>query len=207
MHIKALLEQHGSQSGNLSSWQSGFVTTFRLKPEEDLKMSLLKFTQANKISAGSVISAVGSLSKVNLRLASAKHDGPSSYLKYEENFEIVSLVGTMEYNSTTGESYGHFHVSLADDAGKVIGGHLMEGCEVFTTAEVTLVQMRHLQFTRVMDSKSGYKELFVSVRNDYSFIGILQAMEYGLLILMRSIRSCICNWQLDYYSFPNTCGA
>lgn len=52
------------------------------------------------------------------------------------DFEIVSLHGTM--TTQNGEYYGHYHISVGDKTGKVMGGHLNQAvvsatCEVVVT--------------------------------------------------------------------------
>ena len=42
--------------------------------------------------------------------------------KFEGNFEIVSLTGTV--NTMNGEFYTHIHMSAGNDNGEVYGGHL-----------------------------------------------------------------------------------
>ena len=56
----------------------------------------------------------------------------------------------------------HLHISLSDDEGLCVGGHVLNGCVVFTTAEVTLLNIRGLDYSRQVDPHTGYKELVVS---------------------------------------------
>jgi len=79
----------------------------RLKPGQDLKKELVKFTIDNKIKSGFIITCVGSLRKANLRLA----DEEKSKI-FKQKFEIVSLVGTLSQYSP------HLHISLSDKKGK-----------------------------------------------------------------------------------------
>ena len=58
------------------------------------------------------------------------------------HFEIVSLTGVL---STHGS---HIHISISDSTGKTIGGHLMDGCKVYTTAELIIGQDYTKIFTR-----------------------------------------------------------
>jgi predicted DNA-binding protein with PD1-like motif len=149
-------------------WSSVAATTFRLKPHEDLMDALLSFTRTNRISAASIVTCVGSLRAVHIRLAAAgTADGSSGFYSNDsKRYEIVSLVGTLEYNSATDKATGHLHIGLADEHGVVIGGHLVTGCRVYTTAEVTLLRCPSLQHTRVHDPDSGYDELMVVPTND-----------------------------------------
>jgi predicted DNA-binding protein with PD1-like motif len=123
----------------------------RLRPGDDLRQQLIAFSQAHGIEAGAMMTCVGSLTDVTLRLAN--QEGPTHY---HGHFEIVSLVGTL---SATGGS--HLHLSVSDSTGRTIGGHLLDGCRVYTTAEIVLGELPALAFTREIDPTFGYKELAV----------------------------------------------
>ena len=122
----------------------------RLRPGDDLRQQLLAFTQAHDIRAGAVVTCVGSLTVASLRLANQA--GPT---EYRGHFEIVSLVGTL---STAGS---HLHLAIADSTGRTLGGHLLDGCRVYTTAEIVLGELPALEFRRETDPTFGYKELSV----------------------------------------------
>ena len=123
----------------------------RLRPGDDLRQALLAFVAAQRLEAGAVLTCVGSLTDVSLRLAN--QEGAT---RYQGHFEIVSLVGTL---AATGGS--HLHLSVSDSTGRTLGGHLLDGCRVYTTAEIVLAVLPELQFTRETDSTFGYKELVV----------------------------------------------
>ncbi|MFA5047763.1 MAG: PPC domain-containing DNA-binding protein [Patescibacteria group bacterium] len=122
----------------------------RLLPGQDLKVEIEKTVIENKIAAGCVLSIVGSLSKATLRLADGK-----AIKFWEESFEIVSGTGTLSADGC------HIHVAVADCEGKVIGGHLKEGCIINTTAEVVLLIFNDVKYSREDDSQTGFKELVV----------------------------------------------
>ena len=126
----------------------------RLRPGDDLREALLAYVAQQPIKAGAVLTCVGSLTVATLRLAN--QEGPT---EYHGHFEIVSLVGTL---SATGGS--HLHLSVADSTGSTLGGHLLAGCRVYTTAEIVLVALPGMEFTRETDSTFGYKELVVKHR-------------------------------------------
>jgi predicted DNA-binding protein with PD1-like motif len=58
----------------------------------------------------------------------------------------------------------HLHICIADGDGKTTGGHLTEGCTIFTTAEIIIGSFEDLRFSRTMDRETGYKEL--DIRED-----------------------------------------
>ncbi|CAM3182103.1 PPC domain-containing DNA-binding protein [Vibrio ordalii] len=127
------------------------VTVSRLIKGHDLKQSIAALIKQEKIQAGNIASCVGCLSEVRIRLA----DG-SSDRHLVDAFEIVSLVGTLT------ASHQHLHIAVADKTGKVIGGHLLDGCLINTTAELILHSYPDLVFQREFDNQTGYSELVAS---------------------------------------------
>ena len=133
------------------------VHALRLKPGDDLKKSLMQYAAAHELTAGCIITCVGSLQRLHIRLANASADEPNHVmLRTDQRFEIVSLVGTLNANSC------HVHISIADSCGALLGGHLLDGCVVFTTAEIVLGECRGYRFDRVLDHATGFPELDVT---------------------------------------------
>ncbi len=124
------------------------IFAIRLKPDQDLKASLRSFVQQNNIQSGFILTAVGSLKRANIRFASQ-----DSCQVLDERFEIVSLVGTLSIHGI------HLHISLSDQDGKTIGGHLVDGCLIYTTAEIVIGTSEDFIFLRTVDETTGYKEL------------------------------------------------
>jgi predicted DNA-binding protein with PD1-like motif len=124
------------------------VVALRLKPGQDLRREIEELVKARHIRAGFIITTVGSLSQAAMRLADQ-----SSTTRFEGKFEIVSLVGTL------GPDGVHLHISISDSTGRTIGGHLVEGCAIYTTAEIVIGEARGLIFARGTDPETGYKEL------------------------------------------------
>jgi hypothetical protein len=120
----------------------------RLKPNQDLKESLKSFVQKNNIQSGFILTAVGSLKQATLRFANR-----DNAQVFNERFEIVSLVGTLSIHGI------HLHISLSDQNGKTIGGHLVDGCIIYTTAEIVIGVSEDFIFVRTVDETTGYKEL------------------------------------------------
>ena len=124
--------------------------TFRLKPEQDLLDQIEKFVNENEIEAGCALACVGSLTQATLRLANRE-----SHTVYRGHFEIVSLTGTV---STHGS---HLHIAISDRDGRTIGGHLVEGCTIYTTAEIVIAAFPQLVYKREPCELSGYPELVI----------------------------------------------
>jgi uncharacterized protein len=124
----------------------------RLKPGQDLRRELETFVAARQLRAGLVLTCVGSLTQAGLRLANARE---TSF--FTGHFEIVSLVGTFSPDGV------HLHLSISDTHGTTIGGHLMEGSLIYTTAEIILAELSDVAFHRPTDPQTGYDELEVDV--------------------------------------------
>ena len=126
------------------------VHVFRLKPHQDLKREIHAFAKNNNILAAVIVTCVGSLEQYNLRFANRE---VATLCK--GHFEIVSLSGTLSASSL------HLHISVADENGKTIGGHLMDENYIYTTAEIAILELPDVEFLREADSTSGYYELVI----------------------------------------------
>ncbi len=122
--------------------------TKRLEEGQDLRIEIERMVNDHNIKAGVVVSVVGSLSSLVLRMA-----GAQEVKEWKGEFEIVSMTGTLS------QSGCHIHMSASDNNGLVIGGHLKEGCIVRTTVELVLLSFDHISYRRVPDPRTGYDEL------------------------------------------------
>ena len=127
--------------------------TFRLKPGQDLFNEIEAVVAKQNIEAGCVLSAVGSLTHAIIRLANRDY-----YSEYDGHFEIVSITGTVSVHGS------HLHISISDEDGKTIGGHLVPGCKIYTTAEMVLGIFEDVVYKREYTEDSGYEELSVRLR-------------------------------------------
>jgi len=123
----------------------------RLIKGQDLKREIFHFTKAKNIQAGCILSCVGHLTKATLRMADA-----SIIKEFERDFEIISLEGTLCQNNV------HLHISLSDKEGKCIGGHVKDNCLIGVTAEIVIVELDDIKFSREYDEDTGYKELKIN---------------------------------------------
>ena len=124
--------------------------TFRLASGQDLFESIQAFVQEKQVEAGCILCGVGSLTHAAFRLANRDaFSGSDGY------FEIVSLTGTLSVHGS------HLHISVADEEGKSIGGHLGSGCKVYTTAEIVIAVFDDVSYKREFAQDSGYEELVV----------------------------------------------
>jgi|MDSW01.2.fsa_nt_gb predicted DNA-binding protein with PD1-like motif len=138
-----------ARQDNWFSTRSQHLVT-RLLPGSDLKQELQKVVTNHKLSAASIVTCVGSLKVAHLRLA-----GAQTTQTFPGPFEIISLVGTLSPDGV------HIHLCVSDTQGKVLGGHLLDGNVVHTTAEIALAVYQDVIFTRPEDPSTGYGELKV----------------------------------------------
>ena len=125
----------------------------RLKKGNDLKQSILKICQEHDIEAGIIISSVGCLDKLHIRLAKAIKDK-----EYKQDLEILSLNGTCSKHGL------HLHICVSDENGNTFGGHLLDGTIINTTCELAILTIADKQFIREYDIETGYKELKILER-------------------------------------------
>lgn len=134
------------------------IEVLRLNPGDDLRGALEAWSRTAAsapiaVQAACVLSAVGSLTRAMLRYADApagtRIDGP---------LELLTLAGTL------GTGGVHLHASVADAKGQVLGGHLMPGCNVRTTAEIVLGLLPGQVFDRAHDPVTGFLELLARPR-------------------------------------------
>ena len=123
----------------------------RLKPGQDLRKEIQQLVSEKQIKAGWISTGVGSLEVYNIRFANQPvGTGGKGY------FEIVSLTGTVSLNGS------HIHISISDSTGKTIGGHLLDGCQVYTTAELIILEDTQLEFKREKDGTTPWEELQIT---------------------------------------------
>lgn len=125
----------------------------RLRPGQDLRLEIERFSRAKQLKAGFIVTTVGSLDRAVIRLADQ-----SNSTTFDGKFEIVSLTGTISPDGV------HLHLSVSDNTGKTIGGHLVEGSRIYTTAEIVIGEAVGVAFGREMDGLTGYKELTIRQR-------------------------------------------
>lgn len=122
----------------------------RLLPGDDLLTELTRFARERELQACVVLSCVGSTGTTTLRPAGAKE-----LRVFEGKFEILSLSGTLSRHGH------HLHLSVGDEECRVVGGHMVKGCAVRTTAEIALGEIEGTRFSRPHDTRTGYDELSI----------------------------------------------
>jgi uncharacterized protein len=122
----------------------------RLMPGDDLRRVLEAAVAAQGAFAAFVLTGIGSLAETRLRLA-----GAETPIDVSGDIEILTLAGSISANGS------HLHMSVADAAGRVLGGHVAYGCIVRTTAEILIALLPGHRFDREPDRTTGFDELVV----------------------------------------------
>ena len=125
----------------------------RLKPGQDPKAEVEKLAHDKHLQAASVVSAVGRLTEVALRLANQEQA-----TRYTGHFEVVALSGYL----ADGEC--HLHMAVSDGDGKTLGGHVMDGSRVYTTLVVVIQEHLHYRYRRELDASTGKAEPVIDPR-------------------------------------------
>lgn len=104
----------------------------RIDKNEEMIEALLAICKKEKVTLANV-NALGAVGEFQVGLFNTKEKKYYS-TKYEGDFEIVSLTGSI--TTKEGELYNHIHMSAADQENKVYGGHLNYAkvsatCEMF----------------------------------------------------------------------------
>ena len=125
----------------------------RLKPGQELKTELTRLAKDKGLQAASIVSAVGSLTDVSLRLANK----PEA-TRYHGHFEVVALSGYLATDEF------HVHMAVSDEEGKTVGGHVMAGNLVYTTLVVVVEEHLRYKYRREYDAATNYQELVIDPR-------------------------------------------
>ena len=126
----------------------------RLRPGADLKAELLALAARERVQAGWVLTCVGSLSQVRVRLASGTEHGT-----WQGAFEIVASPAPCRRTAAT--CTWRWPTTRAAPSAATSP----RVCTVRTTAEVVLAADDRLVFAREHDPATGYDELVVRERD------------------------------------------
>ncbi len=145
----------------------GRVIVARVKPGSDLLRSLQKIVAEEGITSGVIVSGVGLLKQARLRNCKSLPeeypitDANRTFLSFEKPLEILSISGNVTL--AEGEPLVHVHLTLSSVEGTeitVIGGHLIEGCEVFGFSEFAILELEGVEMVKRFDEETRTLQLF-----------------------------------------------
>jgi len=146
------------QSIENSTTQIERILVARIDPGEDLQKSIETIAERERVSAGIILSIVGSLRRARLRNVKSYptefpvSDKERAYHDIEGPIEILSVSGNIcrRVNNTI---HVHMHATLSKIInGRIVilGGHVGEGCETFVMVEIFIGVLRERSFARTM---------------------------------------------------------
>jgi predicted DNA-binding protein with PD1-like motif len=147
--------------------QPGRVIVARVHPGSDLLRSLQKIVAEEGITSGVIVSGVGLLKQARLRNCKSLPeeypitDANRTFLSFEKPLEILSISGNVTL--AEGEPLVHAHLTLSSVEGTeitVIGGHLIEGCEVFGFSEFAILELEGVEMVKRFDEETRTLQLF-----------------------------------------------
>ena len=119
---------------------------------EDILKSILNYVNINEINCA-VFYGIGAVKKAEFGF----YDGNSyKTISKNENLEIISCIGNISLDINTKEKIVHCHIVFGDNKGNAYGGHLLEGCIISPTLELTMFELKGELF-REFDEKTKLK--------------------------------------------------
>lgn len=126
------------------------IFTGRLRRGSDLLEAVTEICVREKIRLGRV-EAIGAVQKARIGFYNQKTRA-YEFLEFSRPMEITSLMGNISIKDE--KPFVHAHVNLADDKGRVFGGHLAPGTVVFA-CEIIMEAFDGPVFERIFDEETG----------------------------------------------------
>jgi len=126
----------------------GRIVFAQLSEGEDLLETITLAAEKSQITAGFFI-LIGTLKKANLGFY---HKGKYKTIKIPSPIEIVSCMGNISVKEN--KPFIHAHISVSNEKGEVMGGHLMSGCTIAAAGELVLIEAVNVKLLRKFDEKT-----------------------------------------------------
>lgn len=146
----AVLTAAAAWSGEVfTGGQIAEIIRLRLDRDEMLLESILDTIKKHKIEDGAVLTAAGTLQSCTFHaVANMKATPEDKMMTRQGPLEILSLNGII----AGGEP--HLHMTLGDNEGRALGGHIEPGCKVLYRAEITIARFSGPKVAR-LPNKEG----------------------------------------------------
>lgn len=150
----------------------GRVLVARLKPEADLILSIIRIAQEKSMKAGVILSGAGLLSRAHIRNCRSLPerypitDANRMFTVIEKPLEVLAISGIIY--TVEGMPNVHAHAVLSfieEDRIRVVGGHLLEGCQVYGFAEIVIMELKGISLEKTFDSETRTLQLFADAEH------------------------------------------
>ena len=133
---------------------TGRLVFARIDGGEDLLLGIKRVAKEENIRSG-FLSCIGALRRA--RVGYYIGSGQYKAIELEGPLEIACCLGNIALFE--GEPLVHAHICVCDGEGRAFGGHLLEGCFVSPTAELTIIELSGAELVRYLDERTGLKLL------------------------------------------------
>jgi len=145
----------------------GRVLTVRMAPGDDLFGTTVKICKEKNLKSGVILSVAASLRKATLRNVwkfpepFPINDECRIFTPINGPLELLQMSGNIT-QTENGDPYLHAHVtiSMGRPEATCFGGHLVEGCEIFSTCEMVIAEIDGIDFMRLMDKHTRVGEVY-----------------------------------------------
>jgi hypothetical protein len=120
----------------------------RLDENEDLLNAVKERAEQNKIRAGFFF-LIGTVKKAVMGFYKDANYKP---IQLSESLEIICCTGNVSVRED-GELMVHAHIAVGNEEGHVFGGHVLPGCIIGVTGELTLVETPDAKLRKVFKEK------------------------------------------------------
>jgi len=148
--FKPRIRVSSTSVGKMSQAKSKVGRTIfaRLDENEDLLNAIKERAERNRVRAGFFF-VIGTVKKAVLGFYKNADYKP---IQLSEPLEIVCCTGNVSLRED-GELVVHAHIAVGNEDGHVFGGHVLPGCVIGVTGELTLVETPNARLKRVFEEK------------------------------------------------------
>lgn len=146
---------------NSITTNEGRIIVGRIYPGCELIEGIKKICKDNNLRFGSVICAIGSLSKGCITYVVPCEEGKLK-VKYEESTYIEGPLELISCQGIIGEDENgnfeiHLHGMMSNKDMRVIAGHFLnKGNVVLATAEITILELKDVKIIRKYDEETNF---------------------------------------------------
>jgi len=126
----------------------GKVVFARLFEGEDVLETVTLAAEKSHVTAGFFL-LIGTLKKANLGFYRQRK---YETIKIDSPVEIVSCMGNISVKEN--RPFAHAHISVSNEKGEVMGGHVIPGCLIAASGELVLIEAADARLHRKFDEKT-----------------------------------------------------
>lgn len=147
--------------------QTGRLVVIRLGPGDDILPAIVEIANACEINQAIILGGAASLTHAQLRNVRTYPDefpitdGVRVFSSFDGPLELLSLSGNISQDEA-GKPYIHCHAAVSTGKPDAVayGGHLLPETIVFSTAELSLVEILGVDVLRRPDPETHVGELY-----------------------------------------------